>query len=242
MPTPNKTTQDFLPIEEIRDGVALLKNGNLVMARIASSLNFALKSADEQQAIIMQYQNFINSLDFSVQIYIQSRRLDIRPYLALLENRLKEQVNELLKIQISEYIDFIKAFVEMTNIMSKTFYIAVPFIPIGIGGPAKNIIGKITGLFHGKKAQTQIMTGVFEEYKNQLWQRVETVIEGLRRISVRAAPLNTEELIELSYSLYNPSEFTKTAAQQEESWRMKQESWITRQPVRVFCPSLIHHS
>ncbi|MFA6095627.1 MAG: hypothetical protein WC767_02180, partial [Candidatus Paceibacterota bacterium] len=124
-----KTTQEFVPIKEIRQGVIVLKDGSLRAVVIASSLNFALKSADEQQSIIYQFQNFINSLDFSIQIFIQSRKLDIRPYIALLEGRLKEQVDDLMKIQTREYIEFVKNFTENSNIMTKTFFVVVPYSP-----------------------------------------------------------------------------------------------------------------
>src|SRR3989344_7119570 len=99
-----KTSQDFVPIDEIRDGVIILKNGELRLALMVSTTNFDLKNEDEQTAIILQYQNMLNSLDFSIQIYIQSRKFDIRPYISLLEDRLKEQTNDLLKIQTREYI------------------------------------------------------------------------------------------------------------------------------------------
>ena len=122
-----KPTQAFVPIKEIRDGVLILKNGGLRSVLLASSLNFALKSADEQQAIIYQFQNFLNSLNFSVQIYTQSRKLDIRPYIGLLEERLKEQMSDLMKMQTREYIEFIKSFTESTNIMTKSFFIIVPY-------------------------------------------------------------------------------------------------------------------
>ena len=106
----SKATQDFVPIKEIRDGVVILKDNSMRAIVLASSLNFALKSSDEQSAIISQFQNFLNSLNFSIQIFVQSRRLDIRPYIALLENRQKEQMGDLLKVQTKEYIEFIKSF------------------------------------------------------------------------------------------------------------------------------------
>src|SRR4051812_20981984 len=99
-----KATQDFVPIKEVRDSVLVLKDGSMRSILLASSVNFALKSGDEQTSIILQFQNFLNSLEFTVQVFVQSRRLDIRPYLALLEERYKEQVGELMKIQTREYI------------------------------------------------------------------------------------------------------------------------------------------
>src|SRR3989344_1199403 len=107
-----KTSQDFVPIKEIRDGVVVLKNGELRTVVMVSTINFDLKGEDEQAAIISQYQNFLNSLDFSTQIYVQSRKFDIRPYVALLEERLKAQTIELLKIQTREYIQHIKTLTE----------------------------------------------------------------------------------------------------------------------------------
>src|SRR3977135_1006373 len=121
MATPSKATQDFVPIREVRDGVVVLKDGSLRSILLASSLNFSLKSDDERNAILFQFQDFLNSLDFPVQISIQSRRLDIRPYIALLEERYKEQINDLMKIQTREYIEFIKKFTETTSIMTKSF-------------------------------------------------------------------------------------------------------------------------
>ena len=117
----SKSTQEFVEVKEVRDGIIVLKDGSLRAALMTSSLNFALKSADEQTATLFQFQNFLNSLDFSIQIFVQSRKLDIRPYVALLEERYKAQVTDLMRIQIREYIEFIKNFTQSANIMSKVF-------------------------------------------------------------------------------------------------------------------------
>ena len=122
-----KSSQEFVPIKEVRNGIIVLKDGGLRAVLLASSLNLSLKSSDEQIAIIREFQNFLNSLDFTVQICIQSRRLDIRPYLLTLENRMKDQVEPLLKIQTKEYIDFIRTFTDEVNIMTKNFFIVVPY-------------------------------------------------------------------------------------------------------------------
>lgn len=204
-----KASQELIPIEEIRDGVVILKDGSMRAVLMASSLNFALKAPQEQEAIILQYQNFLNSLDFSIQFFIQSRKLNIEPYLDTLRERKKAETNSLLKIQISEYITFVKDFVESNNIVSKSFYIVVPFIP-GIQLNTKK--GLFSGLFGKKQEGSTIDDAKFVEYKLQLWQRLDTVIEGLVRTGVRAVPLNTEELIELYYSLYNPEESDKNRA------------------------------
>lgn len=209
------SAQQFLAIETIREDVVVLKNQGLRVILMCSSLNFALKSTDEQDAIIYQYQNFLNSLDFNVQFAIHSRRLNIAPYLEALQERQKDEDNELLKIQISEYRDFIKTFVDMTNIMSKTFYVIVPFTPpiFESSGTLSSIFSTL-GITKSKQAR---LHSSFAEYKNQLWQRVDTIIAGLQRFGVRSVPLNTEELIELFYGLYNPTEFERIVQKTNES-------------------------
>lgn len=200
-----KTTQEFVPIKEIRDGIVILKDGSMRSIILASSLNFALKSSDEQSAIIAQFQNFINSLDFSVQIFIQSKRLDIRPYIALLEERYKEQTSELMKIQTREYIEFIRTFVDNSNIMTKGFFIVIPFSPPIIS----NSNNPITSIIKGKKDDALIENAKFEEYRSQLEQRVGVVEQGLVRCGIRVAELGTEEVVELYYKIFNPGETEK---------------------------------
>lgn len=200
-----KTTQEFVPIQEIRDGIVILKDSSMRAIVLASSLNFALKSADEQNAIISQFQNFLNSLDFSVQIFIQSKRLDIRPYIALLEERYKEQVTELMKIQTREYIEFIKTFVDNSNIMTKGFFIVIPYMPPILtagNNPISNILNK-------NKQNNTFTNEKFEEYRSQLEQRVGVVEQGLVRCGIRVAELGTEEVVELYYKIFNPGETEK---------------------------------
>lgn len=200
-----KTTQEFVPIQEIRDGVVILKDGSMRSLILASSLNFALKSSDEQNAIILQFQNFLNSLDFSIQIFVQSKRLDIRPYIALLEERYKEQLTELMKIQTREYIEFIKTFVDNSNIMTKGFFIVIPYMPPFMTtskNPISNIVSK-------NKQDKTLDNEKFEEYRSQLEQRVGVVEQGLVRCGIRVAELGTEEVVELYYKIFNPGEMEK---------------------------------
>ena len=208
MAASNKTTQDFIPIQEIRDGVIILKSGGMRAIVLATSLNFALKSSDEQGSIMMQFQNFLNSLDFPVQITIQSKKLDIRPYLALLEDRYKEQVTELMKIQVREYIEFIRTFVESTSIMRKSFFVVVPYDPPSISAgnnPLSNIFGKKKTAAETTKSGNDL----FKEYRTQLEQRVSVVEQGLVRCGIRAAELGTEEVVELFYKIFNPGDTEK---------------------------------
>ncbi len=198
-------TQEFVPIKEVRDGVVILKNGGMRAILMTSSLNLALKSADEQEAILLQFQNFLNSLEFSLQIFIQSRRLDIRPYVALLEERQKSQVEELIKIQTREYIEFIKKFTEATSIMTKNFFLIVPYDPplIGKGGIPLPFAKKD----NAEDAKNEIET--FEENKSQLDQRISIVIQGLARTGLRTVRLGTEEIVEVYYKIFNPGETEK---------------------------------
>lgn len=200
--------QNLIPIKEIRDDVLVLKDGSLRMIMMASSINFALKSEDEQNAIIAQYQFFLNTLDFSVQFFIQSSALNINPYLNSLDEQERAQTNELLRIQTREYADFIKNFVETAKIMSKTFYIIIPYTP-SIKTASEGIAGVFEGLFGKKKSGDKLAEENFLEYKNQLWQRADVITTGLSRTGVHVVPLKTEEIIELFYSLYNPGEASK---------------------------------
>ncbi len=205
-----KASQEFVPIKEIRDGVVILKDGSLRAVLMASSINFALKSEDNQQAIIEQFQNFLNSLDFSVQIVVESRRFDIRPYLAVLEEKLAKQRSELLKIQTREYIGFVKKFTENTNIMNKSFFIVVPYSPaiVDIGKGSGGLVGKL-GLGKKKDGESAAKQLSFDEHKSQLAERVSVVEQGLIRTGIRVAELGTEEVVELFYHLFNPGETEK---------------------------------
>lgn len=203
--------QQFVPVKEVRGGIMIMKDGSLVGALLASSVNFALKSEDEQMAIIGQFQNFLNSLDFSVQLFMQSRKLDIRPYVALLEERLKAQNEELMKIQVREYIEFVKTFVEQATIMSKRFFILVPYSP-----PAINIQKEFQGrILGGNAGETTVKKGSFEEHRTQLEQRISIVQGGLAGTGVRTAQLGTEEVIELLYKEFNPGELEKPITLQQ---------------------------
>lgn len=203
----SQASQNLVPIKEIMDGVLIMEDGSLRMLLMASSLNFSLKSDDEQEAIISQYQNFLNSLDFSVQFCIQSRDLDIEPYLQTLREREKAKTNELLKIQTREYIGFVKELVSSIQIVTKSFYIVVPYTPSMMEQSSNNPVAKFLNSILKKGGQTTHMAQEkFEEYKIQLMQRAETVIQGLARTGVRSVPLNTEELIELFHDLYNPDD------------------------------------
>lgn len=199
------STQSYVDVEVVRDGVIVLKSGALRSVILVSSLNFDLKSSQEQDAIISQYQSFLNSLDFPVQIVISSKRFNITPYLESIKSQMNIEQSELLRLQSSEYQDFIANLSEVANIMSKTFYIVVPFAPSE--DEANGIAGSLKGLFK-KKATAVLRDDLFQTYRSQLLQRVEHVMSSINGTGVHTAPLNTEELIELLYNSYNPTLFT----------------------------------
>lgn len=199
-----KATQEFIPIKEVRDGIIVLKDGDLRAIVLANSINLSLKSADEQKATILQFQNFLNTLDFSVQISIQSRRLDIRPYLLLLENRIKVQNEPLLKLQTKEYIEFIRNFTESVSIMTKSFFLIVPY--------TNTVLKSDSGFFQkifGNKSKEEVQAAkqvAFEEKRSQLEERVAVIQQGLGRCGINSAQLGTEEVVEVLYKVFNPGE------------------------------------
>ncbi|MCM2338937.1 MAG: hypothetical protein NDI62_00565 [Burkholderiales bacterium] len=199
-----KATQEFVPIKEVRDGIVVLKDGGLRAIVLANSINLSLKSDDEQRATILQFQNFLNTLDFSIQMSVQSRKLDIRPYLLLLENRMKVQNEPLLKLQTKEYIDFIRNFTESVNIMTKNFFIVVPYTNVSLG-PKVNVFKKIFSRDNAREEELKNQLD-FEEKRSQLEERVSVIQQGLARCGIKSAQLGTEEVVEVFYKVFNPGE------------------------------------
>jgi len=195
-------TQNFLPINDIHDDVVMLKNGQMCMVLLASSINFALKSSDEQRAILSQFQSFLNSIDFSIQIYVQSRRLDIRPYLEILREREVLQDNDLMRIQLREYMEFIKTFTSQVDIMTKNFFIVVPYTPLALE------VKGISRIIKPREQVKSVSQDKFFEDRTQLEQRISIIEQGLSRIGIRTALLGTDELIELYYHIFNPEDMS----------------------------------
>ena len=191
---PDTSTQQFLEFEEIKEGILILRGRQVRGVLMVSSQNFALKSEEEQQAIIFQFQSFLNSLDFPLQISIQSRRLNITGYLDFLKELGANQQNELLKKQTEDSRLFVERLITGGSIMAKNFFVTVPFsfFEVQDGGKPK---------FTGSLTEEE-----FQRMKNQLWQRMEYVALGLRRAGLQVVPLNTEELIELLWSWHHPEE------------------------------------
>jgi len=196
------STQKYVDVEEVKDGIIILKDGSLRAVLLVSSINFDLKATEEQDTIISQYQNFLNSLDFPLQIIISSRKLNIKPYMEYLKKKETQLSNELLIFQISEYQNFIKNLAEVSNIMSKFFYIVVPFHPVE--NVKTSLFDRLLGTANTEMSIAR-RRELFETCKNQLWQRVDHVTAGLGGTGVNVVLLKTEELIELLYNSYNPT-------------------------------------
>jgi len=203
--TSGQSTKDFVQIADVRDTVVILKDGSLRSIVETGSMNFELKSTDEQIAIIQRFQNLLNSIDFSIQILVSSRKLDINPYLKSLEELTANLKNELLKIQAAEYTRFIKGLAELANIMAKKFYVVVSFYPMEVITPTKK------GFFEAFKSAVSpskfiktLSDEELENYKIQLNQRIEVIIEGLSGLGIETRILAGDELKNLFYSYYNP--------------------------------------
>ena len=201
-----KPTQQFLEIETIENDAVKLKSGAFRKILLVSGVNFSLKSEEEQGLILYAFQGFLNALNFSVQFFIHSRKLNIDGYLAKLEEQETQESNQLLKNQILEYREFIRSLVAQNAIMQKKFFVVVPFDPIQIPGGGTALADKMLGWFKSKKtAPAQLKEEKIKEILEQLDQRVDQVINGLNQIGLRAVPLENDELIELFYNLYNPA-------------------------------------
>ncbi len=201
------STQKYLDIAEIKDDVVVLKDGTLRSVLLVASVNFALKSEDEQQAIIQAYVAFLNSFDFPIQIVIQSRQLNIEPYIEKLHLIEKEQTNELLRLQTVEYRHYISELVKFGEIMNKRFYLVVPYNPLSDKG--KKFFSRLWESFQ-PALLVRLEEERFRNRRRELMQRTEQIIGGLNSMGLQVAVLDTQGLIELYYNTYNPE-----VAQQE---------------------------
>lgn len=197
------STQKYLNILAIRDGMVILRDGGIRTILEVGSLNFALKSEDEQNGMLYQYQQFLNSLKFPIQIVMQSRRLDLYTYLKMLKELLEKQTNDLIRIQTEEYINYIERLLTKANIMDKKFYVVIPFFPGGV--EKATMVDRVLGA-GSKSGEVHFTKEQFAEYKKQLDERVNVISGGLGSMGLRVSPLDTQQIIELLYVIYNPAE------------------------------------
>ena len=193
------STQSYLDIAEIKESTIVLKDGSLRAVVVISSTNFSLKSGDEQNALIDAYQSFLNSLDFPIQIVMQSRKLDINGYIDKLRNIMQQQTNELLRLQTQEYIEYVSKLIEFASIMNKTFYMVVP---LSFAASKEGFMSKFSSLFNPAKT-VNLKQQEFQARRDELMQRVTQITTALGGMGLRTISLDTEELVELLYNSYN---------------------------------------
>ncbi len=200
-PKPGPATQRYLDIAEVREDVVVMKDGTLRAVLLVASINFALKSEDEQNAIIQQYISFMNSLEFPLQIVIQSRRLNIEAYMERLAEAQKNQKNELLKLQIADYRGFVSELVDIGQIMQKQFFVVVPYNPLS--DKSKGFWARLSEAFQ-PAAIVKLAEKRFRDRKEQLLSRVNGIAGNLQSMGLKSVMLDTQSLIELYYRAYNP--------------------------------------
>ncbi|HWB39294.1 MAG TPA: hypothetical protein VG604_03575 [Candidatus Saccharimonadales bacterium] len=207
------STQNTLQIAEIRDGIVIMNDGSFRSVLMVKSINFDLMSPQEQEAVEYSYQGFLNSLYFPIQIFIRSRRVDLRPYIEKLDKIRSEHDNMLLAMLMEDYIDYMDALSQETNIMDKNFYVVIPYYPVietqQILTQNKNFLAGITKIFDKTEQHVVINEADLEKAKDELRNRVQSVLAGLQQCGIQGLPLDTQELIELYYDTYNPDTATR---------------------------------
>ena len=203
---PGPATQRYLDIAELRDDMVIMKDGTVRAVLLVSSINFALKSDDEQQATVQAYMTFLNSLDYPIQIVVQSRKMNIDPYLQSLADFRKKTSNELLRAQIDDYRDFVKELVELGEIMQKSFFVVIPYDPVT--NKRKNFWNRLSEAASPSVAAKSSPKQLAER-KEQMMRRVGTVGGSLMSMGLEAIRLDTQGLIELYYNAYNPDIFSE---------------------------------
>ncbi len=215
---PAASTQQFLDVAEIREDVVVMKDGTMRAVLLVSSLNFSLKSEDEQEAIIQGYMSFLNSLDAPIQIQIQSRKLNVDDYLNRLKEQEKTQTNELLRGQINDYRQFVKELVELGEIMQKKFFVIVPYNPAS--SKRKGFFARmsevLTPLVSARLREEQ-----FRQRKKDIMVKVDSVRAGLNSMGLSSAMLDTQSLIELYYTAYNPQSMETQKLQKTDAIRVE---------------------
>lgn len=207
------STQNVLEIAEIRDGIVIMNDGSFRSVVMVKSINFDLMSPQEQEAVEYAYQGFLNSLYFPIQIFMRSQKVDLEPYIGKLDKIRTEHDNMLLAMLMEDYINYINALSQQTNIMDKRFYIIVPFSPqVDMQralASSKTFLSGLTNLFSKQEHHVVINEADLEKAKAELRNRVQAVLAGLLQCNIQGLPLDTQELIELYYDTYNPDTATR---------------------------------
>lgn len=208
-------SQQLISINEIREGIIVLKTGGLRRVLLASGLNFELQSEEERNTTIAGFQQLLFGLDFSLECTIHSRKIDINAYLAYIREAIEKETNELLRVQAEEYMKFVQSFVELYGVMEKKFFVVVPYDPAELRPEALG--GQLKSALKGRPPAAALITYTpqeFERHREQLETRVNQVADGLTRLGINTIPLETEDLIELFHHIYNPAATEKPFKEQ----------------------------
>jgi type IV secretory pathway VirB4 component len=207
------STQNALQIAEIRDGIVIMNDGSFRSVVMVKSINFDLMSPQEREGVEYSYQGFLNSLYFPIQIFLRSQRVDLRPYIEKLDKIRSEHENMLLALLMEDYVTYIDALSQQTNIMDKRFYVVIPYFPVADIQKAitqsKSFFSGLAGLFNNKEQHVIINEADLTKAKDELRNRVQAVLGGLQQSGIQGLPLDTQELIELYYDSYNPDTATR---------------------------------
>lgn len=220
---PGPSTKRYLDFSEIKEDVVIMRDGTLRAVMMVSSINFALKSEDEQNAIIQQYISFMNSLEFPIQIVVQSRKLNVDDYIARLRESEREQQNDLLRIQIADYRAFVTELVELGQIMQKQFFVVVPYNPLS--DKRKNFWNRMMDSFT-PAVSVKLAEERFRKRREDLMQRVRTIQGNLNSMGLKSVALDTQQLIELYYRSYNPELIDTEKMQDTENIRVTETQGI----------------
>jgi hypothetical protein len=174
------SSRSQIGIKGVNDGILILPNNSYRAILEVSSVNFELKSEDEQDAIIETYESFLNSVGTSLQILIRTREIDMDKYLSDLRERLENEDEPVYMEQLKNYEEFIKSLILSNKILTRRFYVIVPY----------NNIGKPD----------------FELIKEQLGSTVDVVAKGMNRLGMQVRQLSSIEALDLFYSFYNPQQ------------------------------------
>ena len=194
------STQENVPIAGVKDGIIILKDGQYRLVLEVTAVNFSLKSEEEQNSLVLQYQGFLNSIHFPIEIIVRSKRLDLAPYINKIKGLAEKQNNELLRIQTTDYVDFVGQLINLANIMKKTFYVVIGYQPLNVG--QGTILDKL--LHRKQSADLKISDEEFLHNTKEIMQRGQNVAQGLGSMGLHCKQLTTEEIIELFYGIYNP--------------------------------------
>ena len=172
------SSRQQIAIKGVRDGILILPGNQYRAVLEVSSLNFELKSEEEQDAIIDTYESFLNSVGSSLQILIRTREIDMDKYLEELNERLHGETEKVYKRQLKNYDEFIRSLITTNKILTRHFYLIVPY--------------------------TATSKTDFELVQEQLNLKLDVVAKGMTRLGMHTKELSSLEVLDLFYSFYNP--------------------------------------